>query len=278
MNKSLIFVFAWLGLCALPACGSSSSDGGSAGSSSNGSGSCFPSSASDKTSAACKSCVESSCSSEYSALCTAGCQTNSSSSACGQAVSNVGACIENQCMSQCAPADTGSGGSANVGSGGAGNPSGGSSSAGAGGAGTPTVPSCVMLESCCNTLPGAAKNACLQSAGYNKDSTCQSLLTQYQTGGLCADSSAGSDFFCYVQDSGICTKTFALADYVDMYKTACTNMGGQTPDACPSDNLLGCCTIGTGTTAYETCYYMGNSDALDADTCAQSTGVWSTTP
>ncbi len=303
MNKPLIVVFALLGLSTIPACGSSS--GGSSGGTTN--GTCVPTSDFGNASDACKSCVESSCSSEYSALCSAGCTSSSSSSACTQAISSIGNCLASKCASQCEDA-TSAGGSSNNGtggsdttggtssasggsentSGGTGNASGGTSnvagsssaSAGTGGAGTPTAPNCVTLETCCNTLPDNAKGACLQSAGFNNDGPCKNLLASYQAGGSCTGNGGtdGNHVVCYLSAMGICTKTFAPANYVAMYQMACQGEGGQTPDACPSDNLTGCCTIGSGNSASESCYYTTLADAPTASDCAQTTGTWSTTP
>ena len=294
MKKPLIIAFALLGLAAIPAC-SSSSD-------SSGSSNCVPTSAFGNASAACKSCVESSCSSEYSALCSAGCtSSNASSSACTQAAANIGTCIETKCASQCEGSSSSGGSSSNgtagttstsggsdntsggsdSSSGGTGNSAGsGSATAGTGGVGTPTAPNCVTLETCCNTLPDSAKGACLQSAGFNNDGPCKNLLTAYQNGGQCTGKGGGvgNHFTCYHADMGICTNTFAPPSYIDMYKMACVSAGGESPDTCPTDHLVGCCTIGPAASASESCYYDTLQNVPTADDCMQTTGTWSTTP
>lgn len=303
MKKPLIIAFALLGLAAIPACSSSSDNNG-------GSSNCVPTSDFGNASAACKSCVESSCSSEYSALCSAGCtSSNASSSACTQAAQNVGNCILSKCSSQCEDSSS-AGGSSNNGtagttstsggtsnasggsdstaggtdntSGGTGNSAGsGSSTAGTGGVGTPTTASCMELETCCNTFTSDdVKGPCLQAAGFNNDGPCANLLKQYQNGGSCTGKGGtdGNHFVCYHADMGICTRTFAPANYIDMYKMGCVSGGGETHDSCPTDHLVGCCTIGPAASASESCYYDSLSPAPTADDCTQTTGTWSTTP
>ncbi|HXK17902.1 MAG TPA: hypothetical protein VNG33_08870 [Polyangiaceae bacterium] len=57
-------------------------------------------------SAACVACVEQHCSAVYSAFCSANCGSDSQSSACQKATSDLGTCVFSTCLSEC---DSGSG-------------------------------------------------------------------------------------------------------------------------------------------------------------------------
>lgn len=66
------------------------------------------------------------------------------------------------------------------------------------------------------------------------------------------------------------------------FKDNCIQEGGKIVSVCPSDNLLGCCTVNSG--LIEKCAYASSSS--DAGTnadwakqdCDMSGGTWSTTP
>jgi hypothetical protein len=95
-----------------------------------------------------------------------------------------------------------------------------------------------------------------------------------------ANGNTGNSVSCYYKDMGFCIKSTTAPAYVDTVKMACINAGNTAPDMCPTDGLVGCCTIGAGATASEECYYpeIGISAADGEMACTQMSGKWSTTP
>jgi hypothetical protein len=74
-----------------------------------------------------------------------------------------------------------------------------------------------------------------------------------------------------------CTKTTNLSasDY-GVLKTNCTTQMGAVVSACPTANVIGCCTDPAADA--EGCFYMGAPAPMTATQCAMVGGTWSTTP
>ena len=137
--------------------------------------------------------------------------------------------------------------------------------------------SCTALEACCETLPSGEQDACTHVVGLKNEGSCASLETTYMNSSQCNGSGVvGADsYVCDYTSMDVCLKSFAPANYLAMYKSACVSAGGTTPDACPTDGLIGCCSLGTTS---ESCYYGDPTGKPTAADCAQTTGTWSTTP
>jgi len=130
----------------------------------------------------------------------------------------------------------------------------------------------VKLEECCATLPGEqVQGPCFQSAGFNNDGPCLNLIKAYQNAGQCIDGAGNATVACTVQDS--CTKQALSAAAAESFKSGCTLGGGVVSDACPSDNVQGCCTI----SSVEICSYAEGQGLSEAD-CSQSGGKYSAMP
>jgi hypothetical protein len=117
------------------------------------------------------------------ASCYGGCQPKQTQ-ACTSCTNTIAGCVDQNCASECGSAAGGAAGVGGVGGvGGAGGRggAGGASGTGVGGAGGATG-ACARLRPCCDELP-SSREACIQIADMNMESTCQQLVDAF--GSLC---------------------------------------------------------------------------------------------
>jgi hypothetical protein len=80
---------------------------------------------------------------------------------------------------------------------------------------------------------------------------------------------------CDQSAKGACQLTPTSGSNLEAAANLCKQAGGTPGTACPTANLVGCCTIEMG----EQCYYKVSPDAEDAESiCKGGGGSWATTP
>jgi hypothetical protein len=81
---------------------------------------------------------------------------------------------------------------------------------------------------------------------------------------------------CYMADAHSCNVFTVPESQRELVDSQCTSNSGVSADACPSKNLVGCCTFGGGTA--ESCGYDADQSPVNEADCTQLDGTWSTTP
>lgn len=96
--------------------------------------------------------------------------------------------------------------------------------------------------------------------------------------------SGGSSFGC-LASSGTDSQSCAVyKNVVSAVKagimSSCTKEGSMIVSACPTADLLGCCTVSSPAGTTEACEYTasGQSASDDMTSCKNANGTWSTTP
>jgi hypothetical protein len=189
---------------------------------------------------------------------------------------------------------------------------GGAGGTGAGGSGTAGAPSCGLkgtscaaTSDCCSGLCSGGQCVCTDPGGNCQSSSqcCSGVCASgicaecNPSGGLCQSDANCCSGSC---NSGVCgsTNTASIACIVDVsgvqlctaaknppeadkgqLDQACTSNGGTLATSCPTQNLVGCCTMKSSSSnnlAVEACYYDTSTDYQTA--CANDNGTWSTSP
>ena len=80
---------------------------------------------------------------------------------------------------------------------------------------------------------------------------------------------------CYMAEMHSCTVFTVPESQRELVDGQCTSNNGVSSEACPAENLVGCCTFGGGTA--ETCGYDGDQSPVNEADCTQISGTWTTT-